>query len=351
MDALAAFQASSDPSSPYYVQPSSYTDPLLAPLDFSQGDQTWFNAPSIPAVQVVQTTNTNTGDTGAYTTDPATQQAAAQTAAQLSAINQVYDSRNGRLTNMLGQIPTQQDTALNMYNTSWDTNKGALDNARTQGLNSLDFNAAQNEQQKVRSYRDIASGIRNTLESASNRLGTMNASDSSVAPMLAYALANLQAQQRGQANDVYGSNMGQLNLARTNMEGDYTQQLNALNAEKRNRIQEIADKYAQTRQQIMDEMATSDEARTYELANLGQHYTMKTLADITALENQYNQASQQWVSQATAKMPSVNTQAYQAPAMNSYGTYGRGASVDGNQPLSYQDALAVSPLRKIRETA
>jgi hypothetical protein len=180
----------------------------------------------------------------------------------------------------------------------------------------------------------------------------MNATDSSASPMLAYALANLQAQQRGQANDTFNMNSQQLGLARNNMQGDYSQQLNALDSEKRQRIQDIADKYQQTRQQIMDEMSTSDQARAYELANLGQHYTLKALSDINALEDQYNQASQQWVSNALGSMPKVNSAAFtNTPTMADYGTYGRGAAVDTQYDPNAVDTTTVSPFRKIRQTA
>lgn len=340
-------------ASPGLLQPSTtsnmnegamYFDPSTGQLQTYKNGQWQTGA----VLGDVTTTPNVTNDTGAYTGGGT----GSNTALQANTINQVYDARNGRLQYLLDQMPTQQDKALGQYNQSWDLNRSALDNSYNQGKANLDFQTQQNDQQKVRSFRDIASGIRNTLESASNRLGTMNAGDSSAAPMLAYALANLQAQQRGQANDVYNTNATQIGLARNSMEGDYNQQLNALNVEKQQRIQDIADKYLQTRQQILDEMANSDQSRAYELANIGQQYTMKALSDINALESQYNQASQQWVSNALASMPKVNTATFNTtPTMSNYGTYGRGAAVDTGYDPNAVDTTTVSPLRKIRQTA
>ncbi len=311
---------------------------------------------SVPITAPPQTTTASSQSGGpvlgvsAFTSN-ATQQQATADATQRNAVNSVYDSRIGRLQNLFNTIPTQQDNALNTYNAQFDANMGALNNSLNTGRANLDFQASQNEQQKVRSFRDIAQGIRNTMESAANRLGTMNATDSSASPMLAYALANLQAQQRGQANDTFNTNSQQIGLARNNMETEFNTQMGMLNAEKKSRIQEIADRYTQIRQQITDQIAQSDEARAFELANLGQQYTMRALADIQNLENEYSQASQSWVQNALSAMPRVNTQPFSnTPEMQGYGTYGRGTAVDGGVQTA-NDSIALSPLRRLQELA
>lgn len=269
------------------------------------------------------------------------------------AVNGVYDSRNARLSSLLGQIPGQRDQALNQFNNNADVQLGALNNAASTGRANIDFQDTENQNMRQRSYRDIASGIRNTMEASANRLGAMNASDSSASTMLQFALANLQAQQRGQANDTFGSNSAQIGMARNNMENEFTNQMNAFTNEKRNRIQEIADKYAATRAQIVDQMAQSDEARAYELANLGQQYTQRALNDITALENDYNTVADQWLKSAMAGLPQINTQPFNQTAQTSaYGAYGRGAPVQDNLTSSQVDDAydgAGVPLRKFKE--
>lgn len=269
------------------------------------------------------------------------------------AVNSVYDSRNARLNSLLNQIPTQRDQALSQFNNNADVQLGALNNAASTGRANIDFQDQENQNMRQRSYRDIASGIRNTMEASANRLGAMNASDSSASTMLQYALANLQAQQRGQANDTFGSNSAQIGLARNNMENEFTNQMNAFNNEKRNRIQEIADKYSATRAQIVDQMAQSDEARAYELANLGQQYTQRALSDIAGLEQQYNTVAEQWLQSALAGLPQVNTQPFQQTAQTqAYGAYGRGTPVQDNLTSSQVDDAYDSaglPLRKLKD--
>lgn len=273
--------------------------------------------------------------------------------ASAATINSIYDSRNARLNNLLGGIDAQRQSALDIFNQNAAVQENALNNAISSGRANLDFQDQQNQQAKARSYRDIAQGIRNTLESSANRLGTMNASDSSAANMLQYALANLQAQQRGQANDVFGTNQAQIGMARTNMENEFNNQLMAFNQEKRNRIQEISDRFQQTRAQILDEMAQSDESRRLALADLGQQVTSAALADISALENQYNTAAQQWLQQALSAVPQVNTQPFSATAQTSdYGTYGRGSlPMDNITDQQVTDAYdqAGLPIRKFKD--
>lgn len=246
-------------------------------------------------------------------------------------INSIYDTRIGRLRSLLDRTPSQQQSALDQYNLAYDQNYNSLNSSYNQGKANLDFQSQQNQNQRAKSYRDIAQGIRNTLESGANRLGTMNALDSSASPMLAYALANLQAQQRGQANDVFNTNEQQIGMARTNMDTEFNNQINALQSEKRMKIQEIADKYATIRQQIADEIANSDAQRAYELANIGQQYTMQALSDIQGLEDTYNQASNSWVQSALASMPKANTTPFgQTATQSNYGMYGRGTGIQDN---------------------
>lgn len=272
------------------------------------------------------------------------------TALQANTVNSIYDSRIGRLQNMYNTLPTQRDQALNAYNQNYALGEQQLNNSVQTGRENLGYQETQNNTQKSRSYRDIAQGIRNTMESGANRLGSMNAIDSSASPMLQYALANLQAKQRGSANDTYSDNQTQIGLARNNMEREFQTQLNSLQAEKRSKIQEIADQFSQIKQSIADQIASSDEARATELANLGRQYTMQALSSIQDLESQYNTASQQWVQNALSAMPQINTQPFQQTAqVADYGTYGRGANVGGQTP-SYEDVLATSPLRRIRDS-
>lgn len=54
---------------------------------------------------------------------------------QSGLINQIFDSRIGRLRSVFDRIPTQQDQALNQYNSVYDQNLQQLNNSAEQGRN------------------------------------------------------------------------------------------------------------------------------------------------------------------------------------------------------------------------
>lgn len=244
-------------------------------------------------------------------------------AAQRNAISNVYGQRITRLQDLANSLDPKRQSALDQYMQGFNMNTGLLQDARDRGLRNLDVAAQNNDKNKQSSFQDIASGIRNSIGAFRNQLGTMNAGDSSAADMLApYAFSRLQSQQRGNVLDTYNQNATQVDLARQDVEGDFTNQLNQMKFEKDTAVQGIIDRFAQIRQQISDEIATSDEARAFELANLGQQYTMRAMADIQSLDQQFQQAGQELAKKYQAMTPNVNSL---QPTVNpqAYSSYGR----------------------------
>lgn len=245
------------------------------------------------------------------------------TGVQRNAINSVYDQRISRLNDLAAALAPKQQAALDQYMQGFNLNSGLLADARDRGLRNLDIATQTNDQNKAQSFQDIASGIRNSIAAFRNQLGTMNASDSSAADIFApYAFARLQGQQRGDVMNTYNQNATQIDIARQNVEGDFANQLNQMKFEKDNAVRGIVDQYAQIRQQISDELATADEARAFELANLGQQYTLKAMASIQALDQQFQDTSNALASKYQAM--TANTDSLQ-PTVNpqAYSTYGR----------------------------
>lgn len=266
---------------------------------------------------------------------------------KISAINNVYDQRTSRLKGLLGGLDPRRQSAIDSYMQGFNMNTGMLEDAKNRGMRNLDVSSQQNDQNKVKSFRDISTGIRSSIDAFRNQLGTMNASDSSAADIMApFAFSKLQTQERGDVLDTYNQNATGINLARQDVEGDFRNQLNSLKFEKDNAIRGIADQYSQIRQSIMDEIATSDEARAFELANLGQQYTMKALQDVQSLDSRFQAQSNELVKRYTSMMPKVD-QSIANPQVQqqTFSSYGRTYAPQVNA-FSGQDEAIVAPARR-----
>lgn len=246
------------------------------------------------------------------------------TQAQLDAYNQQFTDSIGRLNTQLGYIPGDQEKAYGLLNNTFNPQFDTLNNSLSSANRNLDFSASQNEQNKVKSFRDIGTGIRNSIQAMNNRLGTIGAADSSAAAVAApYAFAQLQAQQRGGVLDNFNTNSAQINMKRQDVQSEYDTQFRMLQAEKGNRIAQIAAQYDQLRQQILDQMATADGQRRQLLASANQQAASQAIANIQALESQYRGLSDSITQKATAGIPQAQTaglngdvtlNGYQAPA-------------------------------------
>lgn len=240
--------------------------------------------------------------------------------AQLDAYNAQFGSQISRLNSQLGYIPADQQKANDLLNSTYNPQFSTLQSSLDSANRNLDFSAGQNQQNETKSFRDIATGIRNSIQATNNHLGTMGSADSSTAQVFApYAFAQLQATQKGAATDNFNTNQTQINLKRQDAQSQHDNQFQQLQADKGNRIQAIADQYNQLRQSILDQMATADGQRRQLLAAANQKAAASAIANIQGLEVQYKGLSDQITQRAMAGIPTLQPTDFNSNvALNQY---------------------------------
>jgi len=183
-----------------------------------------------PAAQ--QTQATNTAGAGNYSGDV------------LRAIN-----------SQMGALDTRQAQAGVGLEAQYGQQGKALASNRLTGVENLNRQAETTTRQKNMGLRDLAQNIRNAYQAGMNRLGVGGAADSSASGMYKYALGQQQSQNKGQLLSDYNYNLGNINLATTQLERGYKEKVDSLNIWKQQQAADIANRFQDARNQLQMQRA------------------------------------------------------------------------------------------------
>ncbi|HMS92372.1 MAG TPA: hypothetical protein PKC05_02650 [Candidatus Saccharibacteria bacterium] len=219
--------------------------------------------------------------------------------------------------NYSAQALAALDTQMNQLNAREGGYYGDINNQYSDRLNSISANKTTGEEnlnrqrvtearQKDMSIRDLANNIRNSYQAGVQKLGVQGAGDSSATGMYKYALGQLEGQNRGQLVDNYQFNVGNIDLATTQLERDYKNKIAELDGWKRSQVFAIADKFQVARDQLNAQRTSLGAGVvSQQQAQLAQQAAAQ-LANVSATVMSANQAVQDNFAKAAAELRAYN---------------------------------------------
>jgi len=150
----------------------------------------------------------------------------------------------------MGNIDTRQNQANVGLEAQYGQQKAALESSKLTGTENLKRQAETTTRQKNIGLRDLSQNIRNAYQAGMNRLGVGGAADSSAAGMYKYALGQQEAQNKGQILSDYNYNLGNIQLATTQLERGFKEKMDALNIWKQQQAADIANRFQDARNQL-----------------------------------------------------------------------------------------------------
>lgn len=230
---------------------------------------------------------------GGGTVDYAAQQAAAQKAADINLINQIYNTQKTGYQTQLGTLGSQQSNANARVMDQYNTRSTDLADNRSRGLRNL-TSAQQNvDEQRIRSLGDIRDSLQRQSMSYNNQLGALGAGDSSAAGMINMALSGLASKNRGSVMDNASDQTRAITTKRDDLEVDYGKQVRDLGSWKNNSLTQIAQDYMSKRQAIESAMAQADAAQAQALAAEDASYRQQAIQALQNVENMYRTQADQ----------------------------------------------------------
>lgn len=247
------------------------------------------SAPANPAVQGASTLSSGSNDAystssggGGYSAAQSSDPAAA------SAFKGLYDTEIGNLQGQYNALPAYQQAAAGNIQMQYDPQYNTLQTQHTSGLANLDLAQNQLDTSRSQGLRNLGNSLRGALNGYQNQIGVMGAGNSSAAPLIGYALSQQGNRQTADMNTNYNQQQTGINQQHNDLEANFKNQLDGLNAWKESNLNQIAQQYAQSQAQLQQSIlgAQGDEARY--LAMYGQTaLANQTIAQMQALENQY----------------------------------------------------------------
>lgn len=226
---------------------------------------------------------------------------------QRNAIANAYDSRVSGLRDLLDVLQGTRQSSQRQVGNLYNTSRANIERARDRGLENLDKQQLTVENSRTRSIRDLSEALRGSQQAFQNRLGTMGAGDSSASDLGAYAFAKLGAQGKTDINMQTQESLGQIGVRRGDLESEVVGQLAELDTWKNNNIENIADQYNQQRQQILNDISSTQSEKAIALADLNTR-AVQSLSDLDA----YSQSVQNAIAAPTAPAVQPGAAAQQA---------------------------------------
>jgi len=227
----------------------------------------------------------------------------------------------GQQSDPYAALRSEISGAWDSYLTGLQGTSGFIDQQRTaqEGIAGSQLKQGQEglQGQKAKSLRDIANTTRNAFQAGNNYLGSMGAGDSSAANMYSYAINKDANKQMGDLNNFVTGEM-------TKLQSTYDQQ-----------IQGIAQWFAQSQQQLKQQIAEGGLKKGQDLANLSKGILDQAIAETNRIKsessNRYN-ALVQWAASNSQNMGQLQQNIAQIPqAMGQMNVFGQGGS--GGQPV------------------
>jgi hypothetical protein len=221
-------------------------------------------------------------------------------------ISSGYDAYFGQLDSMLGDLPNQQNTQEQMVNNQYNQGVSDLNAQKDMSMQDLATSRRKNEEQQVKSLKDIASNIRNLMQAGQVYLGARGAGDSSAANMYSYALtkegskqrANVLSQTRSIENDI-ADREAKLNTV-------VTQELGRLKTERDNNILQIVSEFQNAKQRLQEAKARGQLEKGQSLASLSQSLLQQAQARLMQEDQNFKNRQNTLLSWAASNATNIN---------------------------------------------
>lgn len=187
-----------------------------------------------------------------------------------SEISSAYDGYLSQLDNMMGGFDTQKNNQNQIVENQYNQSVTDLGASRDSGMRDLNMQRTKNQEQQVKSLRDIADNIRNLFQTGNVMLGTKGAGDSSAANQYSYAVTRLGSRERGNVMDQTRSIENDIGGREAKLNEIYTTEKSRLKSERDNQILNIANQFEQARQQLLQAKAQGSLEKGLSLANLSK---------------------------------------------------------------------------------
>lgn len=230
------------------------------------------NTGSTGSVLGTSNTDTNTTNTNTGTSDPY--------ADIRNSISGGWDSYlgglGGMLTGLEGQRSAQEGIAGNQYDQGYNT----LTNQRDIGVNDLNSDRTETQQNQAKTLRDLSSNIRNSFMAGNIYLGSRGAGDSSAANQYSYALTKLGNRQRSDVMGQTSNIMNDINDREFQLKNTYDTSIKNLQSERDAKINQIAEWFNGAQNQIKQAIAEGGLNKSQDLANLSKDILTRSLTAI-----------------------------------------------------------------------
>ncbi|HNQ31734.1 MAG TPA: hypothetical protein PKJ68_04595 [Candidatus Woesebacteria bacterium] len=185
-------------------------------------------------------------------------------------ISGAYDAYFRQLDDMVGGLGNQQSNYNQQIENSYGQNLSDLTGQKNMSMGELGSQRQKNQEQQVKSLRDISDNIRNLFRTGNVMLGTRGAGDSSAANQYAYAVTKVGSKERGNVMDQTRSIENDISGREAKLNEVYMMEKSRLGTERQNQILNIANQFEQARQNLMQAKAQGQLEKGVSLNNLSR---------------------------------------------------------------------------------
>lgn len=264
---------------------------------------------------------------GGYSLDDSEARAAASAreAQVRGTINDGFGSILGRLDQMAGLLPQQEQQDISTLESQYNTQRAARQSDYQSSVDKLGTYRKDVETRKKATMDELANNMRNMLKAGNTMLGAYGAGDSSAVGMYNYALAKQADQRAGavqkQANDQYS----ELDRKALDVKSAFDQSIGDLDTWKATSIDQIRQSTRARLDQINQAKIGADQSRLQALSSLETgllNQAVQSLAQIDSEHRNYARQIQQWQMDRIAQLQNYKMQLGQAgnfsPAQMTY---------------------------------
>lgn len=240
-----------------------------------------------------QTAPINKNDQPLQTTstvyDPVAAQQAAQRQQNIDYVNQSFDAKLAGLQSQLDALNPQQQAGERNIANQYQTKDVRLAEDRAVGLKNLASSLNQVQDSRTRGLKNLGDQMRQKSMSYNNQLGAVGAGDSSAQQLINFALGQQASGARG---DLVRNASGQevaINDQQATLEREYTRNKQDLDTWKQSSLADLAQKFAEVRNNIANEMSNATLERQQQLAQYDAGVTQAAIQQLSNIENMYRQ--------------------------------------------------------------
>lgn len=239
-------------------------------------------------------------------------QADYQARANAVAYSALLDSIN-RQQAILNERQGQYTSSLDQ---TYNTQRGGLEAANATGNENLNRQRQTATRTKNISLRDLSNNIRNAYTSGIGKLGVQGAGNSSATKMYGYALGQEEGQNRSKLLDDYNYNQQGIDLAKTQLDRNFQQQIAALDDWKRSELFNIVDKFRVQRDALEEQKRSATASQAAAISQQQAALAQNAVNNVGYVQQAHQTNVDQLSQAAAADQRGYNQPATQAPGID-----------------------------------